>query len=103
MQLDTPRFSEWLAAERDAYAAECELHSFVIRLSTGSSDHHLTERVLRTREKRATAHSLFEGAMQEMKACAEWLHYRRILGTGSEAPEEWRMDGSARDLLAAPR
>ena len=77
-QPDTPKFKEWLAAEKAAHEAECELHSTMLRFAKTSSEPPLPQVVLAVQAKRAKAHALFAEAMQELKDVAESLHHRRI-------------------------
>lgn len=76
MQPQTPRYAEWLAAEKDAHAAERALHAEMLQAASGASAPGLASLVLIARAKRAKAHSLFDGAMQELKMLAESLHHR---------------------------
>lgn len=78
MQSPTPKYTEWLAAEKDAQAAERELHAEMLRAARGASTPRLASLVLIARAKRAQAHSLFDAAMQELKSLAASLHHRRI-------------------------
>ena len=77
MQPSTPRFQEWLAAEKDASEAERELHRQMLNAARGRCvpDADLVQSV---HAKRATAQCLFHEAMQELKTLAESLHHRRI-------------------------
>lgn len=78
MQPQTPKYTEWLAAEKDAQAAERELHAEMLRAARGISTSRLASLALIARAKRAQAHSLFDAAMQELKSLAESLHHGRI-------------------------
>lgn len=73
----TPRFNEWLAAEKDAAAAERALHREMLDSVRGGPAPQ-PELVLTARAKRAKAHWLFDEAMHELKTLAESLHHRRI-------------------------
>lgn len=73
----TPRFNEWLAAEKEASAAERVLHREMLESARGGPAPQ-PDFVLAARAKRAKAHWLFDEAMQELKALAESLHHRRI-------------------------
>lgn len=73
----TPRFSEWLLAEKDASEAERELHREMIKSATGGAPPAI-EKVLTARAKRAKAQWLFDEAMHEMKNLAVSLHHGRI-------------------------
>lgn len=86
MQTPTPRFHEWLAAEKKAHAAERELYALMVKSSRDTSAPPLREQVDAARALRRRAHALFDDAMQEMKELSESLHHRRILTT--EAPRE---------------
>ena len=78
-QPHTPKFKEWLAAEKAAHDAECELHAAMLRFARTSSEPPSPQVVLAVQAKRAKAHALFADAMQELKEVAESLHHRRIL------------------------
>lgn len=79
MQADTPKFKEWLAAEKAAHAAERKLRAAMLQFETDRSAPPLDEMVANTRALRARAHALFDGAMQELKELADSLHHRRLL------------------------
>jgi len=86
MQPQTPRFHEWLAAEKDAGEAEREIHRQMIKsaLIGPAPDSAL---VLAARAKRVKAHWLFDEAMQELKDLAEALDHRRA-ETKSSLPSD---------------
>lgn len=77
MQPQTPRFSEWLAAEKDASEMERKLHREMLNAVGGGATPDV-ELVLSARAKRARAQWLFDEAMQELKNVAESLHHSRI-------------------------
>lgn len=77
MQPQTPRFQEWLAAEKAASEAERQLHRQMLESAGGGSAPD-AELVLAARTKRAKAQWLFDEAMLEMKTLAESLSHRRI-------------------------
>lgn len=87
MQIDTPKFHAWLAAEKDAHAAERQLHAQMLEFARSGSPAPLPDLVLVARAKRVKAHALFEDAMQELKALAQSLHHRKILTTGAALPK----------------
>lgn len=78
MQPPSPKFTEWLVVERDAQAAERELHAEMLKAATGGSTPGLTDIALIAQAKRARAHALFGEAMQELKMLAESHHPDRI-------------------------
>ena len=86
MQTETPKFKEWLAAEKEAQAAELELHAAMPRFARGTSGPPVDELVRATRAKRTTAHRLFDAAMLELRGLAESLHHRRIVTTSDVKP-----------------
>jgi hypothetical protein len=69
MHSQTPRFDEWLAAEKDASKAERKLHGEMLKSATGGGAPNV-ELVVVARAKRDEAQRLFDEAMQEMKALA---------------------------------
>lgn len=71
MLLPSPKFTEWLAVERDAQAAERELHAEMFKAATGAASPDLTDIALTAQAKRAKAQVLFGEAMQELKTLAE--------------------------------
>lgn len=77
MQAQTPRFNEWLAAEKDASEIERKLHHQMLESARGGPAPD-TELLLLARAKRAKAHWLFDEAMRELKTLAESLHHRRL-------------------------
>ena len=76
MHSHCPKFNEWLAAEKDASAAERRLHGEMLESARGGPAPS-SDLVLDARAKRAKAHWLFDEAMREMKGIADSLHYRR--------------------------
>jgi hypothetical protein len=87
MQVETPRFHAWLAAEKEAHEAERRLHAEMLRFARSASPEPLSDVVLVARAKRLKAHALFGDAMQELKELARSLHHRQILTTGPTLPE----------------
>lgn len=83
MQTQTPKFHAWLAAEKEAQEAERQLHGEMLQFARSASPAPLVDVVLVARAKRARAHALFDGAMQELKEIAQSLHHRQILTTGA--------------------
>jgi len=81
-----PRFHEWLLAEEDASEAERKLHRQMLESAHGGPAPN-ADLVRAARAKRAKAHWLFDEAMQEMKAIAESLRYRRM-ETRPSPPDE---------------
>lgn len=77
MQHQTPRFNEWLRAEKDASEMERQLHREMLASARGGPAPDV-ELVLRARAQRAMAQWLFDEAMREMKTLAESLHRRPI-------------------------
>ena len=77
MQPHTPKFNDWLAAEKDASETERMLHQEMLASARGGPAPE-ADLVLMARAKRAKAHWLFDQAMQDMKTLAESLHHRRI-------------------------
>lgn len=77
MQLPTPRFNEWLVAEKDASEVERKLHRDMLDSAAGGPAPD-TDLVLIARAKRAKAQWLFDEAMREMKTLAESLRHRQI-------------------------
>lgn len=68
MPADCPRYRAWLAAENQAQEAESELSAAMLQAATGLSSPPSSEMVLLAQAKRASAHSLLQEAMQELKA-----------------------------------
>lgn len=89
MQPQTPRFNEWLAAEKEASAIERNLHREMLASARGGPAPG-ADLVLIARARRAKAHWLFDEAMREMKTLAESLHHRRI----DTRPVSWNGEGS---------
>lgn len=77
MQPQTPKFNDWLAAEKEASEMERKLHRDMLG-SAGGGPAPDADLVLIARAKRAKAQWLFDEAMREMKTLAESLHHRRI-------------------------
>ncbi len=77
MQPILPKYTEWLAAENDAQAAESELLAVMLASAKVPS----VENLELVQAKRTKARSLLRKAMEEMKAAAESLHHRRIVTT----------------------
>lgn len=75
MQPETPKFSRWLAAEKEAHLAERELHEAMLQFAGDRGGAPSAHAVLSVRAKRARAHALFDDAMQELKSLAESLHF----------------------------
>lgn len=76
MQPKTPRFNEWLAAEKDAQAVERDLYAAILRFARVPSPSHLDDKVLSAWAKRTKASALFDEAMQEQKELAQSNHHR---------------------------
>lgn len=77
----TPRFHEWIAAERAAQEAEARLYRARLAFARDEApppSSLLESEALRKREQ---AHSLFGPAMDEMRTFAQSLHHRQVLGT----------------------
>lgn len=89
MQVDAPRFKEWIAAEKAAAEAERLLHRTMLATVDGGPA-PLAELVLDARAKRAKAHWLFDEAMREMRALADSLHHGRIDTRSSSLHDEGR-------------
>ena len=83
MQTETPKFHAWLDAEKDAQAAERELHAVMLQFAFSATNPPLEALVLSVRAKRARAHQLFDEAMQELKVLADSLRYQQVLTSGA--------------------
>lgn len=86
MQTHTPRFHEWMIAERDAQAAEREVYALIVQFAKSRAVPPGEDKLLSAREKRARARRLFPDAMQEMKELARSLGHRQIRTTGPARP-----------------
>lgn len=75
MPIQSPKFNEWLLAEREAQAAEREVYALIIELARSNAVPP-EEKLACAREKRARARSLFTEAMHEMKELVHSLHRR---------------------------
>lgn len=83
MHIEAPQFKQWLAAEKQAQAAERQLHAAMLRFSRNTSAPPLDELAQSARALRTAAHGLFDEAMQELKDIADSLHPLRGSSTGA--------------------
>lgn len=101
MPTRSPKFNEWLLAERDAQAAEREVYALIIQLARSNAVPP-EEKLARAREKRASARGLFPEAMHETRELAHSLHYRHTpTGTGLRPPDD-PADAGPADHAALP-
>ena len=77
----TPRFHEWIAAERAAQEAEGRWHRAQLAFARDEGPPPPSLLEAEALRKRQHAHALFQPAMDEMRTLAQSLHHRELLGT----------------------
>jgi hypothetical protein len=101
MQPATPRFRQWLAAERDAHLAERELHEAMLQFAGDMAVAPTAQAVIAVRAKRARAHALFDPAMQELKSLAASLHRGQPSPAGATGETASVLQEAAFHMLAS--
>lgn len=87
MQPSTPKFNTWLLVEKEAQAAERDLHAAMRKSAAGAGADGLADLALIAQAKRAKALRLFDEAMGELKNLAQ-SHRRSIPAwTGSSSAD----------------
>ena len=102
MQPETPRFRQWLAAERDAHLAERELHEAMLQFAGDMGLAPTAQAVVAVHAKRARAHALFDPAMQELKLLAASLHRGQPSPAGAAGDAASILHEAAFHMLASP-